>query len=143
MSNVRDRDYVVITEKKTGKIRRIYFSPAIRDFLQDYIQDMADGDYLFPSQVGENKPLTRGQAYNIIAEAAEAVGLQNIGTHSLRKSFGYHHYQKFKDVAILQEIFNHSAPSVTLRYIGINDDVIKGTMQDFVLWIHRYRISMG
>ena len=123
----------MITEKKTSKIRRIYFSPAIHDFLQDYVQDMADGDYLFPLQMGENKPLTRGHAYNIIAEAAEAVGLQNIGAHSLRKSFGYHHYQKFKDVAVLQEIFNHSAPSVTLRYIGINDDVIKKTMHDFVL----------
>lgn len=38
----------------------------------------------------------------------------------MRKTFGYFHYQQYKDVVILQEIFNHSSPSVTLRYIGIN-----------------------
>lgn len=42
----------------------------------------------------------------------------------MRKTFGYFHYKQYKDVAILQEIFNHSAPSVTLRYIGINQDEI-------------------
>ena len=42
----------------------------------------------------------------------------------MRKTFGYHHYQKFKDIAMLQKIFNHSTPQVTLRYIGIDQDQI-------------------
>lgn len=36
-----------------------------------------------------------------------------MGTHTLRKTFGYWHYKQYKDVAILQDIFNHSAPSIT------------------------------
>ena len=49
---------------------------------------------------------------------------EEIGTHIMRKSFGYHHYQQYKDVALLQTIYNHSSPSITLKYIGINQDNI-------------------
>ena len=67
-------------------------------------------------------------------DVAKAIGIKDaIGTHTLRKTFGYHHYQQFKDVAVLQEIFNHSAPSITLKYIGINDDVKDNTLDDFDL----------
>ena len=51
----------------------------------------------------------------------------------MRKTFGYHHYKRYKDVAILQEIFNHSAPSITKRYIGIRQDEINDTLNDFRL----------
>ena len=47
---------------------------------------------------------------------------ENIGTHTLRKTFGYHAYQTGADLTVIQDIFNHSAPRVTLRYIGINRD---------------------
>jgi len=59
--------------------------------------------------------------------------MDSIGTHTLRKTFGYHFYQKYKDIALLQELFNHSAPSVTLRYIGINQDMIDDAMKEFKL----------
>ena len=59
--------------------------------------------------------------------------MDSIGTHTLRKTFGYHFYQKYKDIALLQELFNHSAPSVTLRYIGINQDMIDDAMREFKL----------
>jgi hypothetical protein len=49
----------------------------------------------------------------------------------MRKTFGYHFYQQTKDVALLQNIFNHSAPSITLRYIGINDDLLDKAIDDF------------
>jgi len=51
----------------------------------------------------------------------------------MRKTFGFHHYQRYKDVAILQEIFNHSSPSFTMRYIGITEDDINKTLDDFRL----------
>ncbi|WP_252456770.1 hypothetical protein [Macrococcoides canis] len=47
-----------------------------------------------------------------------------MGTHSMRKTFGYHYYKKTKDIALLMDLFNHSSQFVTLRYIGINQDVI-------------------
>ena len=57
----------------------------------------------------------------------------NIGTHSLRKTFGYHHYKQFKDIVILQKIFNHSSSDITLRYIGIDQDKIDESYRNFIL----------
>ena len=51
----------------------------------------------------------------------------------MRKTFGYHHYQKFKDVAMLQKIFNHSSPQITLRYIGIEQEQIEESYANFIL----------
>lgn len=51
----------------------------------------------------------------------------------MRKTFGYHHYKKNRDVSSLQILFNHSAPSITLKYIGITGDEIDETMEDFLL----------
>ena len=58
---------------------------------------------------------------------------EKVGTHTMRKTFGYHHYKKFKDIAILQKIFNHSSPQVTLRYIGIEQDQIDESYTNFIL----------
>ncbi|MEC2221536.1 tyrosine-type recombinase/integrase, partial [Bacillus subtilis] len=77
------------------------------------------------------KPISRSMAYKILRAAAEYVGLDDIGTHTLRKTFGYHFYKQTKDVAMLQEIFNHSDQRTTLRYIGINQDAMNNAMKKF------------
>lgn len=92
--------------------------------LEKYTKNMNIGDYLFKSQKGNNRPITTTQAYRIITECSNNIGLTEIGTHTMRKTFGYWHYQQYHDIAILQEIFNHSSPSITLKYIGINQDEI-------------------
>ncbi|MGE7094535.1 tyrosine-type recombinase/integrase [Lysinibacillus sp. NPDC048646] len=48
-------------------------------------------------------------------EAAHACGLDEIGTHTLRKTFGYHLYQETNDIALLQGIFNHSTEYITRK----------------------------
>lgn len=50
-----------------------------------------------------------------------------------RKSFGYHHYQQYKDTVILQKIFNHSSNRITLMYIGIEQDEIDTSYKNFEL----------
>ena len=45
-----------------------------------------------------------------------------IGTHTLRKTFGYHAYKAGTDLAIIQQMVNHSSPAVTPRYLGISRD---------------------
>ena len=49
----------------------------------------------------------------------------------MRKTFGYHHYQQNHDVALLQKIFNHSSPAITLRYIGIAQEEINKSYNNF------------
>jgi len=131
--DVRHTEHLRIHEKKTRKTRKIPMTAALRNEIDKYICGMADSDYLFPSRKG-SKPITRETAWKIINDAANICGIEgSIGTHSMRKTFGYHFYQQTKDVAMLQQIFGHSAPSITLRYIGINDDMVDKALKGFSL----------
>ena len=51
----------------------------------------------------------------------------------MRKTFGYFHYKQYKDIALLQQIFNHSSPSISLRYIGIDQEEIDKSYEGFSL----------
>lgn len=105
----------------------------LKGILERYISDKNDDQWLFQSQKG-NKPISRIQAYRIVRKACTKAGLNdNFGTHTLRKTFGYHFYQMTKDVALLQNVFNHSSPNITLRYIGINQDIIESQLERFIL----------
>lgn len=128
--DVRSRPYVDIVEKKTGKTRRVHLL-AIQPDIVLYCQAMADGQYLFPSRNGGH--IGTVQAYRILVRAGEFLGRDDIGSHSLRKSFGFHYYQRTKDIATLMEIFSHSSASITKRYIGIRDEEIAASLRDFRL----------
>lgn len=51
----------------------------------------------------------------------------------MRKTFGYWYFKQTKDIATLQMILNHSHPEITLRYIGITDEEIENSLNNFVL----------
>lgn len=134
VKDVRNNTHVIITEQKTGKQKRFLINSNLIAIMSEYIKNLPDEEYIFKSRQGGNKPITRVQAYRIINNAVRKSGVADqVGTHTLRKTFGYHHYQLYKDIAVLQDIFNHSAPSITLRYIGINDDMKDKTIENFVL----------
>lgn len=78
--------------------------------------------------------MDRITAYRIINKACKIAKIEgNIGTHTLRKTFGYFYFKKYNNILMLQKIFNHSTPNVTLRYIGIEEDEIYMSYRKFVL----------
>lgn len=152
----KPRTHLEITETKTKKKKKVKINNALAEELIEYItallyiqyrisynaiatnetvrqqyNDIAHTTYLFYSNKGEH--LTRVQAYRILKDGAEQCKIKNFGSHSLRKTFGYFHYLQYKDIAVLMELFNHSAPSITLRYIGVNQDVLDNSMDNFHL----------
>lgn len=120
--DVQGKSDLVIRELKTRKSKLMPINPKLKRMIAHYIAEMEAHDYLFQSRQGTNRPITRVRAYQILREAADALHIDSIGTHSLRKTFGYHIYRESKDIGMLQDMFNHSTPYVTLRYIGINRD---------------------
>ncbi|TXK82525.1 tyrosine-type recombinase/integrase [Paenibacillus sp. N3.4] len=118
VKDVMDRNIVHVREEKTGKLKTFQLSAQLKVFIEDYIRYMDEDNFLFPSQRTGN-PIKRIRVYRILSEAAKQVGLSDIGTHTLRKTYGYHYYLKTKNVSVLRDLFNQSAPSVTLRYIGV------------------------
>jgi integrase len=129
--------HITIREQKTGKVKKVPIRKALRKDLDVYISNKRDGDLLFPSRnrKGSRKPqpITRSMAYKIIREAAAEFGLPDIGTHSMRKTFGYNFYNEKKDIVLLMDLFNHTEESVTLRYVGIHQDTLDDALDDFEL----------
>lgn len=80
--------------------------------------------YLFTRRkknAGE-RPLTRQQGWYIISEIGEKAGLENLDTHSMRKTLGYHLYKNGVGLELIQVLLNHSSPRITLRYIDIEQE---------------------
>lgn len=117
-----------IREKKTGKQKVYEFNKYLKREIEDFVKGKDENTYLFKSRTGKNSPISRQRAYQILKGACADNGVYNIGTHTLRKTFGYHMYKKTKDIALLMEIFNHSNPNITLRYIGINQEISNKTI---------------
>ena len=120
-------DSIKVKEKKTGKTKTFFVNDAVRNVLQECINDfqVEPTDYLFASRKGDNQPISRIQAWRIINDACEAAKTTgSIGTHTLRKTFGYWAYKQGIDIALLMKIFNHSSEAITLRYIGITQEDI-------------------
>ena len=119
-------------EKKTGKYKRFPINSKLKPMFAQFTQGRKADEPLFLSVF--NNRMERTQCYRIINDICRKAGIDyNIGTHTLRKTFGYHHYRKFKDIVVLQKIFNHYSPQVTLRYIGIDQDIIDNSYNNFIL----------
>ena len=132
VGDVRNKSHIRIVEKKTGKYKSFPINSKLKPMFEEYTKGKRSDEALFKTRF-QNR-MDRFTAYRIIRKSCKLAGLpEKVGTHTMRKTFGYHHYQKFKDVAILQKIFNHSSPQVTLRYIGIEQDQIDESYTDFVL----------
>lgn len=118
--------------RKTGKYVKLYFNQTVKKAIAEYvekypIEDM-DG-YLFKSREGEGY-IEAKSLWKIIVNAAKDAGIdKNIGTHSLRKTFGYHIWHNAEDkekaLVMLMAIFNHSSVATTKKYIGIMDEEIE------------------
>ena len=131
VSDLKRKKKVVILEGKTNKPRTINLAN-IYDEIQSYINQI-DSEWLFPSRKGD-KPITPTQAYRQLNKASSMVDMEDgIGTHTMRKTFGYWFYKQTKDVAKLQMILNNSHPEITLRYISITAEEIEKELDNFVL----------
>jgi site-specific recombinase XerD len=118
------KDRITLREKKTNKLKDFPLGETSRKALKEYLDTLDAGpdQSLFASRKGSG-PITRQQAYRILNDAARAIGIkEKIGTHSLRKTFGYYAFQAGVDITRIQKLLNHSSPSVTLAYIGITQD---------------------
>lgn len=128
VEDVKNSDRITIRETKTGKTKDFPLSENCKKAVDEYLKSEGlTSGVLFPSRKRSGSKSTgaisRQQAYDIINGAARAVGIKEaIGTHTLRKTFGYHAYKAGHDITRIQQLLNHSAPSVTLRYIGITKD---------------------
>lgn len=134
-------DGIDIYQSKTKKHRTVFLNAACKDALEwafpikgAYLHSE---EYLFPSR--EGGAIQVGTFRKVLKEAAAACGLkQNIGTHTCRKTWGWHQYKYNSekanlDITMLQRAFGHSSPEVTLRYLGITDEEDKALYKNMCI----------
>lgn len=130
--NVRVGDKVPIREQKTGKPQEVIINKPIKKALSKYFSHLQpeDEDCLFKSRKGENKPISVSNANMLVKQWCRAINLEgNYGTHTLRKTFGYILCRKYGvGWEILARRYNHSSPSVTRSYLGIQDDEVNNIL---------------
>lgn len=131
------QDGIRIQEKKTDKYKTFYFNKYATDAITAYVNEFKPllnrELHVFRSRKGG--AIKVDTICGIIKDAADAIGFKrNVGSHSLRRTFGYFWYSAHKEnmdaLIHLQKLFNHATPKVTLEYIGIEDEDCKEYYND-------------
>ena len=131
--NIKESFFIIEQKSRPKKGRTVFINDMLKYSILEYYEYLINNnlfnfeDYIFKSRKGKNKSISRIQAWQILNDSAELVGIKgNIGTHTLRKTFGYWAYKKNNvDIFTLMKILNHSNISTTLRYIGIDKEEIR------------------
>lgn len=126
------REHITVRQEKTNKSARFKLPDSVRDELAEYVVGMDDDSPLFPSRKG-GVPLSTIQAWRIVSEAAAKIGLEDIGAHSMRKTWAYHAVRKTGKVSVVQHKLCHSSEKDTLRYTCMDDDEAEAALGDFEL----------
>jgi len=120
--DLRGKERIAIREQKEGKTILLPINPHLQKIYRDYFKGKKDYEYAFRnSRSKQNKPISRVRVWQILKEAADAVDYGGkLSCHVLRKTFAYWLYMDSGgDIVMVQEILGHSDPSITRRYIGI------------------------
>jgi integrase len=124
VKDLKPGDTITIRESKTGKDNILMVNKTIYKSLQNYLRQLApdDNDFLFKSRKG-NGPLGSQAASKLVKKWTGAINLRgNYGAHTLRKTFGYIQRTVYGvGFEVLCKRYNHSSPSITMRYLGIHD----------------------
>lgn len=130
IKDVKNKSGLRIKMQKVEKPIEIAFNPELKKALDEYCTNKDPNDFLIKSKEGYNKAIDKSQAYRIINGIGTRFRLDNIGTHTLRKTFGYHYYYSTgKDIVAVQLALGHRDSGTTLRYIGVLQSNINASIK--------------
>lgn len=108
-----------------------YVSDKMRNEIDFYINKKREkidfNDYLF-QPTNKNKKFTPNSLTHIFKQLFSKCGLDNISSHSLRKSFITNLHNKGVGVKVIMELVNHKHLSTTQHYINVTDNIKRETV---------------
>lgn len=120
--NIKKNAY--IRDKKTGKPNTLYLRPVEQDLLQyrQWLEDQKiDSEWLFPSIRTPKLHIKSKTFYKAMAKTGDMLGLNYLGTHTMRKTGAYRVYeQSGHNIALVMRLLNHSRETTTLEYLGLD-----------------------
>lgn len=122
----------ILIHGKGSKQRTVYINDTLRAVLSEYIavyrQFLSPAEaspYLFPSRQAEKISVrTVNEIVNTMFEKA-GIKTDGVSAHILRKRFATTVFNSTHDVATVSKMLGHSSPTVTMRYLAINEDSMR------------------
>jgi integrase len=129
-SDFEGSDILSINETKTGKSRRIKINPDLRSIVQRLKEKLKvedSNELIFLNRYG-SKTIGTSWLNITLKKIFRKYGIEvqgNVSTHMLRKTLGnrvlkLNNYSN-EAVILLMELFSHSSPAITRRYLGIRE----------------------
>jgi integrase len=123
---LRPGDQLEIKQSKVKKYRGTPLNAVVISTIDQWLtlRPATDSPYLFSSQ--RANVLSVPVVNNLVKTWCRHAGLHgNYGSHSLRKTWGYHQRtQRHAPVPLLMEAFGHSSQRQTLDYLGVQAEEI-------------------
>lgn len=132
-SQIIGQTKILITEKKTGKVRDIDLNPEVVEKITKYyaIMERANPDgFVLESSRSKGQSVQVSFLNKALKLANMSYGLKhsNFTTHTLRRSFGKKVYETYgkseHSLVLLSKVFSHSSVSITREYIGLEKEAI-------------------
>ncbi|MCG0599259.1 site-specific integrase [Lactiplantibacillus plantarum] len=118
------RQNAFIHDKKTGKANLLYLKPIQTDLLTYqawYRKQKLHSTWLFPSTQHPDRHITEKQFYKIMSKTGDLLGINYLGTHTMRKTGAYRVYtQSNYNIGLVMNLLNHSSEAMTLTYLGLD-----------------------
>lgn len=134
-AKVYDVDELIVIEQKTGKTREIKINQQLKRHIADCYNKLNPttlDEFIFTSQKNTVYSIQR---INILLKEMKVkynLKIKNFSSHSLRKCFGREIFNRSganAELALmkLSQLFNHSNPAITRRYLGIAQEELMQT----------------
>lgn len=122
----------ILIHGKGAKERYVYINADLLAVLSEYISvyrgqicGAKKGDYLYPTNKAAKMNVATVNDIVNRQMAAAGVKQKGVSAHNLRKRFATSVYNGTGDFAITSKMLGHSSPTVTMRYVVINEENMK------------------
>jgi len=132
-SDILGKDKLPIKEKKTGKQRSILLNRDLKEIVERIYKKMNVSNpntLIFVNKYG-TKPIDKSYVNVKLKEIMKWYRIKvdgNISSHTFRKTLGRRVMEKNdysgESLLLLMDLFGHSSPSITKRYLGIREQEI-------------------
>lgn len=135
-------EFLNINERKTKKERRIKINSDLKDILERIKLKMDirdDNQFVFVNKYG-TKPIDKSYVNVKLKELLHKYDIHlegNVSSHMFRKTLGnralkLNNYSN-ESIILLMELFNHSSPVTTKRYLGVRNSEIESIYDSLTL----------
>ena len=123
-----ERYRLAMIEQKTGKARTFTVPLALYQFMRCYCLDhgLSKDQRIFP--------MTERTVQRHLQQVCNYLGYAGISTHSFRKFYATEIYKaSHYNIALVQQLLQHSSTAVTQRYIGIQQQEVEKAIESHLM----------